>query len=87
MLHGLGQLASKFRRHPNYYFALAVPASWASRVRAKISFDTMKALHLRIYLVDPSAKVVEVTERNYNATLPGATSRSAQEKAKLKRAA
>lgn len=60
VIHGLGQLLKNYRHHANYYYGLAIPASWQRRALLKVSPDAMKALHLVLFLVDENNRVKEV---------------------------
>lgn len=69
IIRGIGQLVTKFRKHPNHYYALAVPYTWKKRVAAKVNRDAMRVLNLRIYLVKIDGTVIEVTaNRRYLLT-------------------
>ncbi|MCC7170234.1 MAG: hypothetical protein IT459_07285 [Planctomycetes bacterium] len=65
LIRGLGQLVTKFVKHPNRIQGLAVPAHWERRALGKIPLDAMIALNLVIFLVDPDGRVREVSRRNY----------------------
>lgn len=60
ILSALGQTVTRFKKHDNYSFGIALPASWKKRVLGKISKDAMRALHLVLFLVHEDGKVTEV---------------------------
>lgn len=67
IIHAIGQIVTKFRRHPNYFHGLAFPIGWKQRVGKKINRDAMVALNLVVYLVRDNGKVLEVNRQRYRA--------------------
>lgn len=67
IIHGLGQIVTRFKHHRNYAYCLALPAGWKRRALRKVPKDTIRVLNLRIALVDANRRVEEITLRNYEA--------------------
>jgi hypothetical protein len=71
IIHGLGQIVTRFKHHRNYAYCLALPAGWKRRALKKVPKDTLRVLNLRIALVDANRRVEEITLRNYDSHKAG----------------
>jgi hypothetical protein len=60
ILSALGQTVARFKKHDNYSFGIAVPATWRRRLLGKVNKDAMRALHLVLFFVNENGKVIEV---------------------------
>jgi len=72
IIHALGQIVTKFRKHPNYFFGLAFPCGWKQRIGKKINRDAMAALNLVIYLVRENGSVEEIGRGRYKKAFANA---------------
>jgi hypothetical protein len=65
LVHGLGQIVTRYRGHRNYLSGLAVPATWKRRALRKVSRDARKALRLDVFLVDEESRVSTIPLKEY----------------------
>ena len=67
IIHAIGQIVTKFRKHPNYYHGLAFPDHWKDRLAGKLNYDAVAALNIVVYLVKDNGAVCEIGKQKYRA--------------------